>query len=279
VSAAVTTGRPLLRPGSLGTILLAHTGAQFLSFVRNVALSAVSVVMPVMLFALIAMSGADRAYAPGVTFGAFYLASMAAYAVSGIMVFNFGVTVAVDRGEKIDLLMRAVPLPPILYLLARVLTALAFALIALVVLFGFAQLVVGVRLPLDVWLRLGAVLLVGSVQFSTGIRDRVPHRPQRCGRGEQPDLSGARLRVGDLHADGLAARIRAADRAVPAHVPLRAARLDDRRYGRRGDRHERGLARWLHDRAVRPRPVRLPARGGPSLRLIAHDLGGTKTVW
>jgi len=165
VGAAVTTGRPLLRPGSLGTILLAHTGAQFLSFVRNVALSAVSVVMPVMLFALIAMSGADRAYAPGVTFGAFYLASMAAYAVSGIMVFNFGVTVAVDRGEKIDLLMRAVPLPPILYLLARVLTALAFALIALVVLFGFAQLVVGVRLPLDVWLRLGAVLLVGSVQF------------------------------------------------------------------------------------------------------------------
>lgn len=157
--------RSLLASGSVGKMLLEHTRAQFLSFVRNVALSAVSVVMPVILFALIAMSDPHRIYADGVTFGAFYLASMAAYAVSGIMVFNFGVTVAVDRGEKVDLLIRAAPLPPFVYLAARVVTAVVFALIALVVLFGFAQLVVGVRLPLDVWLRLGASLLIGAVPF------------------------------------------------------------------------------------------------------------------
>jgi ABC-2 type transport system permease protein len=151
--------------GSSLRMLAEHTRAQLLSFTRNVALSAASVVMPVLLFGLIGMTGAERPYAPGVAFGAYFLASMGAYAVSGTMVFNFGVTVAVERGQKLDLLIRAAPVPPLIYLLARVLTALAFSVIALVILFVFAYGVVGVRLAPGVWLELGAVLLFGSLPF------------------------------------------------------------------------------------------------------------------
>lgn len=151
--------------GTPGAMLLAHTRAQFLTFLRNVALSAVTVALPVILFTLIAGSAPSQPYAEGVTVGAYFLASMAAYAVSGVMVFNFGVTVAVDRGEKVDLLIRASPLPPVLYLLARVITALVFAVIALAVLFAFAWLVIGVRLPGETWLGLGASLLVGALPF------------------------------------------------------------------------------------------------------------------
>ena len=151
--------------GTAGAMLLAHTRAQFLTFLRNVALSAVTVVLPVILFTFIAGSAPSQPYQDGVTVGAYFLASMAAYAVSGVMVFNFGVTVAVDRGEKVDLLIRASPLPPAIYLLGRVITALAFALIALLVLFGFARFAIGVQLPGDVWFGLGASLLAGALPF------------------------------------------------------------------------------------------------------------------
>jgi ABC-2 type transport system permease protein len=153
------------RSGSPGRMLVEHTRAQFLVFVRNVALSVASVLLPVMLFAFIAMTGSAREYAPGVTFGAYFLASMAAYAVSGVMIFNFGVTVAVERGQKVDLLIRAAPLSPILYMAARVITALGFALIALTILFVFAYAVVGVHLGAATWFTLGGRLLLGSIPF------------------------------------------------------------------------------------------------------------------
>lgn len=154
---------PLTAP--LGRMLTEHARAQLLTFARDVALSVATIVLPSMLYAFIAMSDPNRLQAPGVTFGAYYLASMGAYAVSAVMIFNFGVTVAVDRGQRVDLLIRAGPVPPLLYLAARVITAFVFALAALVVLFSFAYLVVGLRLALETWLALGGALLVGAAPF------------------------------------------------------------------------------------------------------------------
>lgn len=162
-AAAPGTARPLV--ASSARMFLEHVRAQFRVFTRNTALSVVSIVLPVMLYAFIALSNASQQYAPGVLFGAYFLASMAAYAVSAVMIFNFGVTVAVERGQRVDYLLRASPLPPTIYLAARVVTALVFAVVALAVLFGFAWLVVGVNLPIATWLELGLKLLVGSVPF------------------------------------------------------------------------------------------------------------------
>jgi ABC-2 type transport system permease protein len=146
-------------------MLVEHTRAQLLSFTRNLALSVVSLVMPIVLYAFIATTDPGREYRPGVTFGAYFLASMAAYAVSAVMIFNFGVTVAVDRGQRVDRLIRAGPVPPLVYLAARVVTALAFALLALAGLFAFAALVVGVDLSAGTWVALGGGLLVGAIPF------------------------------------------------------------------------------------------------------------------
>ena len=43
------------------------------------------------------------------------------------MVYGFGIGVANERGMKIDRLMRASPLPPLVFMLAKVLTALVFS--------------------------------------------------------------------------------------------------------------------------------------------------------
>lgn len=146
-------------------MLAEHIRAQFLSFLRNVALSVVTLVMPIVLFAFIATAGASRAYGAGSTFGAYFLASMASYAVSAVMIFNFGVTVAVDRGQRVDRLIRVAPVPPLIYLGARIITALIFALVALALLFVYALLVAGVQMePLN-WIVLAASLLLGSFPF------------------------------------------------------------------------------------------------------------------
>jgi ABC-2 type transport system permease protein len=88
---------------------------------------------------------------------------MGAYAVGSVMVFNFGVTVALDRGQKVDILMRSTPLPGWLYLLARVLSALAFGVIALAMLFLVALVLGGISLEPATWLSLAGRLLLGAI--------------------------------------------------------------------------------------------------------------------
>ena len=61
--------------------------------------------------------------------------------------------------------MRATPFPPLVYLLARVLHALLFALIALVVLITYGVVVGGVHEELGVWAMVVARLLAGSLPF------------------------------------------------------------------------------------------------------------------
>jgi ABC-2 type transport system permease protein len=154
-----------LTTARLGPMLVEHTRAQLLTFLRNLALSVVTLVLPIVLFAFIASTDPAGEYRPGVSFGAFFLASMAAYAVSGVMIFNFGVSVATDRGARVDRLIRAGPVPPVLYLAARVITALVFAVLALAALFTFAANVTGVAMPVAQWLSLGAALLTGAFPF------------------------------------------------------------------------------------------------------------------
>jgi ABC-2 type transport system permease protein len=156
---------PTFATAPLARMFVEHVRAQFLAFLRNVALSVVTLVMPIVLFAFIATAGAGRAYGGGSTFGAYFLASMAAYAVSAVMIFNFGVTVAVDRGQRVDRLIRVAPVPPVIYLAARVTTALIFALVALAALFAYAALVAGVTLEPSAWFLLAGALLSGAFPF------------------------------------------------------------------------------------------------------------------
>jgi ABC-2 type transport system permease protein len=117
--------------------------------------------LPVMFFALFnAIFGTQRA-APGVSSSEFILVSYAIYAVANVMVFNFGIGIANERGRKLDLLQRAMPLPPAVATTAQVVAALAFALIAVLILFAYAFVVGGVRLGATTWLDLIWRLLVG----------------------------------------------------------------------------------------------------------------------
>ena len=97
--------------------------------------------------------------------GAYLLASFAAYAVGSVMVYGFRDRRGDRARHEVDLLMRATPLPPGIAILAKVLNALAFSLLSVVVLIIYGVIVGGVRQDLTVWINVTVRLLAGSLPF------------------------------------------------------------------------------------------------------------------
>jgi ABC-2 type transport system permease protein len=146
----------------LGRMIYMQTRAQLIGRLRIPAFSVLSLGMPVMFFALFNAIFGSQKQGPGVTAGEYILVSYATYAVANVMVYNFGIGVANERARKLDLLQRAMPLPPAVAALAQVAFALVFAVIALALLFAYAYLIGGIRLGVGTWLDLTWRLLVGS---------------------------------------------------------------------------------------------------------------------
>lgn len=150
------------RVAPLGRMLWKQCRAQGRLLLRQPAVGLVAIFLPVMLYVLFALPNANHAYSPSVSMGAYMLASLGTYGVGLIMVFSFGMTVAIDRGQKNDLLMRATPLPPAIDMGARAILAVVFSLAALTLLFAVAYMG-GVRLASASWISLIWVLVIGGL--------------------------------------------------------------------------------------------------------------------
>lgn len=148
----------------LGPMVVRQTQGEFLRLWRSPIFSIFSLALPSIFYLFFGIQSAQIVQR-GVNVGAVVLASLAAYGVANVMLFSFGIGVALDRGRKYDLLMRATPLRPVAALTAKVLTATAFELLALVVLFAFAYLAGGLRMEGEQWLTLTWRLLAGAIPF------------------------------------------------------------------------------------------------------------------
>jgi ABC-2 type transport system permease protein len=146
-------------------MLVKQTWYGLLRLWRIPAFTISGLVLPVLFFAFFGLPAVGRSLA-GVDAGAYLLASFGAYAVGSMMVFNFGIGVANDRAAKVDVLYRATPLPPLVYLASRLIVAVLFALLALLLLFGFGVLVGGIRLAPEAWVQIIARLLLGAVPLA-----------------------------------------------------------------------------------------------------------------
>lgn len=158
-----TPDRLLVAP--LWRMLLAQTRSELRIRWRIPAFSLTSLALPIVFFTFFGLHVASLTRPDGVSVGAFLVASFGAYAVGSVMVYAFGIGVAMERGMKVDLLMRVTPVPPPIYLLAKVLTALAFALVCLVMLIAYGIVVGGVSQPPTVWAMMIVRLLAGSLPF------------------------------------------------------------------------------------------------------------------
>jgi ABC-2 type transport system permease protein len=150
-------------PAPLAGVLLAQIGAELRMRWRLPAFSASNLVLPVVLFSFFGLPFAGRTGPRGLDVGLILLTSFSAYAVGQVMVYGFGIGVAMERGQKIDVLIRATPLPPGLYLAAKVVVAMLFGLLAVGILFAYGSVVGGIRVTPAIWVSVSLRLLAGSL--------------------------------------------------------------------------------------------------------------------
>ena len=146
-------------------MLLAQTRSELRMRWRVAAFSLTSLLLPIVFFTFFGLPFVRQTFPNGVSVGAYLLASFAAYAVGNVMVYGFGIGVAVERGQKVDVLLRATPLPPAIAITAKVLNALIFSLLSITALIVYGVLVGGLHQNLAVWANVVVRLLAGSLPF------------------------------------------------------------------------------------------------------------------
>ena len=165
MAAAVRPAHAATAP--IAPMLARQAWAELLKIIRVPAFSTTSIVLPAMFFAFIGLGQAKQPLAPGlsVTFGAYFLASMALYGVANVMVLGFGISLANERGQKQDLLMQATPLPAPVFFAAKAISALVIAAFAVAVLAIFATVAGGVTLTSSQWVTLIGRAMLCSIPF------------------------------------------------------------------------------------------------------------------
>jgi ABC-2 type transport system permease protein len=139
-------------------MITAQTQAEFRRLFRVWEFTGFGLVFPLILYVFVGLQGP-------VEFHKYSLASLSTYAVVNIALSTFGITVANERGSRMDALLRATPVRPIAPLIGKTLAAAAFSLAALALLFLAGIFLAGISMPLEQWFNLTWRLELGIVPF------------------------------------------------------------------------------------------------------------------
>jgi ABC-2 type transport system permease protein len=139
-----------------------QTSAELRRLLRVPEFTGFSLAFPAILYIFI---GTQKGVYSHVDAHAYVLASLATYAVVNVALFSFGVTVAAERGNRIDALLRASPMRPYAPVIAKTVTALVFAVGALAVMYTVGYVIGDVRMSADKWFTLTWHLLLGMIPF------------------------------------------------------------------------------------------------------------------
>ncbi len=152
------------RVAPLLPMLLMQTRAELLRLVRNPAFAVISLAFPIVFFVFFGLPNVGK-HIYGVDAGVFQLASFAAYGAINVALFSFGVGIAAERGQRTNVLMRATPLRPTVYLAAKVVAALAFSAVMLAALFAFGMIVGKIPLSASTFVNLIFRMELGLLPF------------------------------------------------------------------------------------------------------------------
>jgi ABC-2 type transport system permease protein len=159
---ALTTGTAPVRVSGARVFLLeAHS--EFLRLLRAPSFCVPTIAFPLMFYLLFGIFLAPVHAHPDAA-----RAALANFLVIGSMapgLFALGITLASDRERGLLELKRALPMPPGIYLLAKLAMAMLFAVIVALLLMGLAATLGGISLPALRWLLLFAMAVIGVVPF------------------------------------------------------------------------------------------------------------------
>lgn len=148
-------------------ILRLETRFEMLKLLREPSFVVPTFSFPILFYVLFGLLlGDEMGGGGGAGAAAFLLVSYAAFGVIGAHLFALGVGVAGEKGMGWMRLKRASPMPPLAHFFARILVALAFGSVLVLVMFALGAVFGGVALPRETWLRLGLWLILGGIPFS-----------------------------------------------------------------------------------------------------------------
>jgi ABC-2 type transport system permease protein len=151
------------RGWTLNTYAL-ETKYEFFKLLRTPHYSVPVLAFPVMFYLLFGLSLAGRTK-DGIGVAQYLLASYSVFGVVTAGLFAFGAGVATERALGWLVLKRATPMPVSAYLAAKVASAMLFGTAILIMMAVCAVTLGGVHLPISTWLKLLAVITLGSVPF------------------------------------------------------------------------------------------------------------------
>lgn len=101
----------------------------------------------------------------GINLASYLIATYGTFGIIAPALFGFGAGVAAERGQGWLRLKLASPMPPGAYVVAKLVTAMLFALSVVIVLFALGTLFGGVTMVIWRWLLLALCLVLGSIPF------------------------------------------------------------------------------------------------------------------
>lgn len=155
------------RTGSLARLLATQVAAEVRANLRVPEYLIGVIGVPVILYAMFGLPQAGTMLPGGTDVGAMIFASMSCYGVVSLAIFTFGVDVAQERGRGWLRRLRATPMPMWVYFAGKLVMAAVFTVVILTLMAALAVLVGGVRFDVGRTLRACAILVAGSMAFST----------------------------------------------------------------------------------------------------------------
>lgn len=159
IPAPATVARRASLLPALGQLILAELRRMF----RNPMFAIGTIGFPIMFFGLFGLPNVKATTDAGVNVGQIILVGFGTYSLLSLSMFSFGSAVATERTGGWLKLLRASPMPTLLYFVAKVVAALVFSAIALAALYAFAHFAGGVTLPLGLSLVILGKLLLGLI--------------------------------------------------------------------------------------------------------------------
>lgn len=138
---------------------------EFLKLLRRKSFSLATIGFPVMFYLLFGVT--NRHAGGSVNIAKYLLGGYATFGLVGAALFGIGVGLAMERTAGWLELKRASPMPPMAYLLAKCVTAVAFGVIIVSVLTAIGVTLGGVHLTLGEFARMIAFTIAGAVPFAS----------------------------------------------------------------------------------------------------------------
>lgn len=136
---------------------------EFLRLLRTPSFALPTILFPSMFYLLFGVALSSSVH--GIDAAKYLLATYSVFGVMAPGLFGFGVVVAMEREQGLLTLKRALPMPPGAYLFAKMAMAMLFAALITLLLMALAAGLGHVRMPLQNWLGLMCVDVVGVLPF------------------------------------------------------------------------------------------------------------------